>query len=120
VRDPAFTDWELSVSLPPNPIRALNNMLTPSQQAGAALFSGRVTDGVRNCVGCHVTDPARGCTRTAPTPEPWSFRDSRETRAGAAATPPIPVEPPIPAEPFPLAEPFTGGPGVQRRLPRIE
>jgi YVTN family beta-propeller protein len=56
----AFADFILEVTYPPNPIRALDDSLTPAQQAGHDLFFGPITDGVRNCDGCHVVDPAAG------------------------------------------------------------
>jgi DNA-binding beta-propeller fold protein YncE len=56
----AFTDFILQVTYPPNPIRALDDTLTPSELAGSNLFFGPITDGVRNCDGCHVTNPAAG------------------------------------------------------------
>jgi DNA-binding beta-propeller fold protein YncE len=56
----AFADFILEVTYPPNPIRALDNSLTPSQQAGRDLYFGRITDVVFNCNGCHTLDPAQG------------------------------------------------------------
>jgi hypothetical protein len=58
----AFTDFILTVQYPPNPIRALDNSLTPAQQAGRDLYMdpSQLTDLVRNCNGCHVLDPAQG------------------------------------------------------------
>jgi len=56
----AFTDFILQLAYPPNPIRALDNSLTAQQQAGLALYNGRVTDGVANCNGCHLLDRAQG------------------------------------------------------------
>ena len=50
----AFTDFILSIEYPPNPIRALDDVLNPAQLAGAALFGGPVTDIVLPCVGCHT------------------------------------------------------------------
>jgi DNA-binding beta-propeller fold protein YncE len=69
-----FADFQLQVFLPPNPIRSLDNSLTPAQQRGADFFSGtRPSDGVNspiagqlfgtssfNCAGCHVLDPSKG------------------------------------------------------------
>ena len=69
-----FADFQLQVFLPPNPIRNLDNSLTPRQQRGADFFSGsRPSDGVNipladqlfgkssfTCAGCHVLDPANG------------------------------------------------------------
>ena len=57
----AFTDFALQIQLPPNPVRNLDNSLTPAQQRGAAFFAGpRPSDGIRNCNGCHTLDPAQG------------------------------------------------------------
>ncbi len=55
-----FSDFIMEVMLPPNPIRPLNNTLTNTGLAGQNLFSGRVTDRVTNCVGCHTLNPALG------------------------------------------------------------
>jgi YVTN family beta-propeller protein len=56
----AFTDFILDVTYPPNPIRNLNNSLTTQQSNGQTLYTGRITDIVRNCNGCHALDPANG------------------------------------------------------------
>lgn len=56
----AFTDFALRLSYPPNPVRNLDNSLTAQQQDGANLYSGRITDVVTNCNGCHVLDRAAG------------------------------------------------------------
>jgi DNA-binding beta-propeller fold protein YncE len=70
----AFTDFALQVQLPPNPVRNLDNSLTPSQSRGAAFYSGqRPADGLDvpglgkilgqtafTCNGCHALDPAEG------------------------------------------------------------
>jgi DNA-binding beta-propeller fold protein YncE len=54
----AFTDFVLQMTFPPNPIRALDNSLTPDQAAGEAMFKGdRNFDGPNTCHGCHTTDP---------------------------------------------------------------
>ncbi len=69
-----FTDFQLQVVPPPNPVRALNNSLTSSQQRGRNFYFGnRPADGINipfvsklndgsnfNCNGCHVVDPANG------------------------------------------------------------
>jgi YVTN family beta-propeller protein len=63
-----FTDFQLQVQLPPNPIRALDNSLNAAQAAGAAFYFGsRRSDGLPvgtdtgfNCNGCHVVDSAQG------------------------------------------------------------
>src|ERR1051326_3314193 len=42
-----FADFQLQVLPPPNPIRNLDNSLTPSQRNGQAFYSGpRASDGV--------------------------------------------------------------------------
>jgi YVTN family beta-propeller protein len=70
----AFTDFQLQVQLPPNPVRNLDNSLTASQTRGEAFFSGpRPADGINlsgtglqlgqtafTCNGCHELDPAEG------------------------------------------------------------
>src|SRR5262245_41403578 len=57
----AFTDFILQVTLPPNPIRNLDNSLTPDQSAGRSFFlSGQVSDVFSTCNGCHVLDPFNG------------------------------------------------------------
>ncbi|WP_437746060.1 hypothetical protein WMF39_14265 [Sorangium sp. So ce1504] len=53
----AFTDFMLQVTYPPNPIRALDNSLTPDQQAGKDFFNGPVVNSISSCGGCHVVDP---------------------------------------------------------------
>jgi len=56
----AFTDFILTVTYPPNPIRRLNNTLNANQQAGHDLYFGRLTDVIFNCNGCHALDAALG------------------------------------------------------------
>ncbi len=65
-----FTDFQLQVLTPPNPVRGLDNSLTASQQRGRDFYLGpRPSDGVVipnvfqltfTCNGCHVLDPAQG------------------------------------------------------------
>jgi hypothetical protein len=56
-----FTDFILQVTYPPNPIRNLDNSLTPDQLAGRnKFFSSQPSDVFQNCNGCHVLDPANG------------------------------------------------------------
>jgi YVTN family beta-propeller protein len=52
----AFADFVLQIVPPPNPIRALDNSLTPEQAEGRESFLPPKGD----CSGCHVLDPARG------------------------------------------------------------
>jgi len=69
-----FTDFQLQVFEPPNPVRNLDNSLTPSQKSGSDFFSGsRPSDGINSpaldaffgkssfsCAGCHVVDSSAG------------------------------------------------------------
>ncbi len=65
-----FTDFQLQVVPPPNPVRRLDNSLTSSQRRGRDFYFGsRPSDGINipliggttfNCNGCHVVDPAQG------------------------------------------------------------
>jgi DNA-binding beta-propeller fold protein YncE len=66
----SFTDFQLQVLPPPNPVRGLDNSLTESQQRGRDFFTGpRPADGIVipgvfaqtfSCNGCHVLDPSQG------------------------------------------------------------
>ncbi len=57
----AFADFALRISYPPNPIRNLDNSLTPRQQKGHDFFFNNIADVTLNqCNGCHVVDPQRG------------------------------------------------------------
>ncbi len=67
----AFTDFILQVTLPPNPVRAIDNTLNPAQAAGQAFFFGpRLSDGTAGnflgqqlgftCEGCHRLEPGLG------------------------------------------------------------
>lgn len=75
----AFTDFQLQILLPPNPVRNLDNSLTAAQQRGRNFYTGRRTaDGLNvpilggiipqlqgfNCNGCHLLDPALGAFGT--------------------------------------------------------
>jgi YVTN family beta-propeller protein len=73
-----FTNFQLQVVEPPNPVRALDNSLNASQQLGQNFFNGsRPSDGINlgilggifnpivgqtsfTCNGCHVLNPAAG------------------------------------------------------------
>jgi hypothetical protein len=70
-----FTDFQLQVTMPPNPVRNLDNSLTASQASGRRFFFGpRASDGLNvpilggilstfegfTCNGCHELDPAEG------------------------------------------------------------
>ena len=54
----ALGDFVLQISYPPNPIRNLDNSLTPDQQAGRDFFVGPISDTFTNCRDCHALDPA--------------------------------------------------------------
>jgi len=55
----AFAVFILQVTYPPNPIRRLDNQLTPSQQAGHDFFLHSFSDFTRlgTCTSCHALDP---------------------------------------------------------------
>ncbi len=53
----AFTDFILQITYPPNPIRNLDNSLTPDQSAGRTMYFGEISDTFFDCNGCHVLDP---------------------------------------------------------------
>ncbi|MEM6927150.1 MAG: hypothetical protein AAF602_09490 [Myxococcota bacterium] len=63
-----FTAWAASLAMPPNPVRDLDNQLTPGQQAAMDFYASatRISDGVLvqnfgfNCNGCHVLDASQG------------------------------------------------------------
>lgn len=58
----AFTDFQLQVMYPPNPIRNLDDSLTPRQQDGEVFFNTKlsfnnfVNDVDFTCIDCHVID----------------------------------------------------------------
>ncbi|APR80962.1 Hypothetical protein A7982_06309 [Minicystis rosea] len=54
----AFTDFILQLRYPPNPIRNLDNSLTPVQQAGRDIFVSdrRFDGGAAACTTCHTFD----------------------------------------------------------------
>jgi DNA-binding beta-propeller fold protein YncE len=56
----AFTDFALTITYPPNPIRRLDNALRTREQRGRDLYFGRRTDTAFNCNGCHVLNPSDG------------------------------------------------------------
>jgi YVTN family beta-propeller protein len=57
----AFTNFQLQVVEPPNPVRNLDNSLTSSQSAGKSFYLGtRPADATATCNGCHTLDPAQG------------------------------------------------------------
>jgi hypothetical protein len=55
-----FTDFVMQITLPPNPVRRLDNSLNATQLAGSNVFFGPTSDVVATCEGCHTTNPAQG------------------------------------------------------------
>ena len=53
-----YTDFAMELMYPPNPIRNLDNSLTPDQQAGSEFYfnPAMVVDTAFHCNGCHVVD----------------------------------------------------------------
>jgi len=55
----AFTDFQLQIMYPPNPIRALDDSLNPDQQAGKDFFTNRIAFAfgeLFTCESCHRLD----------------------------------------------------------------
>jgi DNA-binding beta-propeller fold protein YncE len=52
-----FTDFALQIMYPPNPIRSLDNSLTPQQQAGRDFFFNATSSPIGSCQTCHTLDP---------------------------------------------------------------
>ena len=62
----AFAEFALEITYPPNPLRALDNSLTPDQRAGRDIYFDAITTGdAFTCNDCHVLDPAAGRFGTA-------------------------------------------------------
>lgn len=62
----AFADFALAIQYPPNPIRALDNSLTPSQAEGQRIYQQDTTTGEAfTCNDCHSLDPENGQFGTA-------------------------------------------------------
>jgi len=55
-----FADFALSLVLPPNPIRRLDNQLTPSASRGRNFFLNTPTDATLTCENCHRLDASQG------------------------------------------------------------
>jgi DNA-binding beta-propeller fold protein YncE len=52
-----FTDFILQVMMPPNPIRNLDNSLTPDQAIGMEAFFNEPVEANGTCVECHALNP---------------------------------------------------------------
>ncbi len=62
----SFTDFAMSLATPPNPIRALNNVLTPTEQAGRDIYlNNNSITLLGSCNSCHTLNPAAGRFGTA-------------------------------------------------------
>jgi YVTN family beta-propeller protein len=55
----AFADFALALTPPPNPIRNLDDSLTPAQDAGRNIYFTRIVD-TTTCAGCHVLSTGAG------------------------------------------------------------
>ena len=55
-----FTRFALTLAYPPNPHRALDNRLTPDEQAGSDFYHDVTSDIIATCNGCHVLDENAG------------------------------------------------------------
>jgi DNA-binding beta-propeller fold protein YncE len=64
----AFSDFILQVMYPPNPIRALDNSLTPDQRAGRDHFLDPTAATPAGCVGCHALNPTANAEFGVPFP----------------------------------------------------
>ena len=64
----AFTEFALQIMYPPNPIRNLDNSLTPDQQAGRDHFLSPFTCVAISCVDCHTLDPTANADLGEPFP----------------------------------------------------
>ena len=55
-----FADFALSIVLPPNPVRPLNNQLTPDAALGRTFFNNTPVDAGLTCEFCHSLDASQG------------------------------------------------------------
>jgi DNA-binding beta-propeller fold protein YncE len=56
----ALTDFALRLSYPPNPVRRLDNTLTPNQSLGRNFFNIASSDPAVSCATCHRLNPDSG------------------------------------------------------------
>jgi hypothetical protein len=57
----SFTDFAMSLAMPPNPVRALNNTLNATEQAGRDIyFNVNSITLLGSCNNCHTLNPAAG------------------------------------------------------------
>lgn len=55
----AFTDFVMTMRLPPNPIRNLDNSLTSTQSLGKQIYFNQITTYDQKCVQCHTLNPQK-------------------------------------------------------------
>ena len=54
----SFTDFAMALAMPPNPVRALNNSLSESEQAGRDIyFNNNLITLLGSCNSCHTLNP---------------------------------------------------------------
>lgn len=56
----AFTDFSMQLSMPPNPVRALDNSLTPEESAGRDIYMNFPITLLGSCDNCHRLRPNTG------------------------------------------------------------
>jgi YVTN family beta-propeller protein len=86
----AFTDFALNIVYPPNPIRSLDNSLTPEQQAGRDIMSSRggmLLQPDLKCMGCHVTNPTANAEFGVPFPGFFGTDGNRTVQIGPIKVP---------------------------------
>ncbi len=62
-----FTDFAMSIRLPPNPVRSIDNQLNAAQTAARDFWFNDAVDGARTCNDCHTLDPLSGLFATGRT-----------------------------------------------------
>jgi DNA-binding beta-propeller fold protein YncE len=74
----AYTDFILTLRYPPNPVRALDDSLTPAQKSALSTYMNVNSDLINTCNGCHTLDVAAGFFGTQGRPqfdaEPQTFK----------------------------------------------
>jgi len=56
----AFTDFAMQLAMPPNPVRGLDNALTPEESAGRDLYMNFPITLLGSCDNCHRLRPSNG------------------------------------------------------------
>ena len=56
----AFTDFAMRLAMPPNPVRALDNSLTPDEAQGRDIYLNTPTTLLGSCDNCHRLRPEQG------------------------------------------------------------